>query len=191
MSIDGFCQGYHGVGRKRVLPTPHAWERVAGFGAVGKSSPLLACAPDLRREVGVVLRMKTGVLARLIPGVIRYVYRFISQLAARSVCRRFVSIFLLCAGWSLKWASLQDRLGCFWCAAARFPLAGLQHSSYRFVGRLMSELTGNSSGKMLDVVSRDMRRTIECCGRALRRGLSGAVEPVSKHHIIKNECVHF
>lgn len=75
----------------------------------------------------------------------------------------------------------------------RCPLSSRRTAalSYRFVGRLMSELTGNSSGKMLDVVSRDMRRTIECCGRALRRGLSGAVEPVSKHHIIKNECVHF
>jgi len=33
VSIDGFCvRGYHGVGRQRVLPTPPAWERVAGFG---------------------------------------------------------------------------------------------------------------------------------------------------------------
>lgn len=35
-------------------------------------------------------------------------------LSARSMlsCWRFMSVFLLCAGWSLKWASLQDRLGC-------------------------------------------------------------------------------
>ena len=90
----------------------HAWERVAALGQAGKSSPLLAALRTSGGEVGVVLRMKTGVLARLIRQYV-WIYLFISSQRAQfagGLCLFFFSI--VCAGWSLKWASLQDRLGC-------------------------------------------------------------------------------
>lgn len=37
--------------------------------------PAARCAPDLRREEGVVGSMKTGVLARLIPSGIQYSFK--------------------------------------------------------------------------------------------------------------------
>lgn len=96
MSIDGFCQGgYEGVGRKRVLPTPRACEAVARFGQ--QSNPP-RCSPDLRREVGVVLRMKTGVLVRRCPRLLHNANRCVFPARSALTCRRFVSVFLLCAG---------------------------------------------------------------------------------------------
>lgn len=53
----------------------------------------------------------------------------------------------------------------------------------------MPEMRENSSVKTPDLVSCDMGSSVESKGRVLHRGLSGAVEPVSKHRIIKNECV--
>lgn len=83
--------------------------------------PAARCAPDLRGEVGAVWRMKTGVLARLLVRRIRCVDMFAAQLAARSVAGGLCVFFLLCAGWSLKWASLQDRLGCSGAPLPAFP----------------------------------------------------------------------
>lgn len=106
-----FVRGYHGVGRKRVLPTPHAWERVAGFGQQANSPRCsLRSGPPARSGGG--LEDENGRISPSSPRcdtLCEYIY-----LSARGVlsCRRFVSIFPLCAGWSLKWASLQDRLGC-------------------------------------------------------------------------------
>lgn len=79
--------------------------------------------------------------------------------------------------------------GLLWCAAARFSLAGLQHSLVVFVGRLVSELAEKSSERMLDFGSRDTRSALGSCGRALHRGLSGAVEPSASVTLLKNQRV--
>lgn len=111
--------GYHGVGCKRVLATPHAWERVAGLGS-------RQIVPAARLRFGPPERSgrkKTGVLARLI--ILRAV-TFIYHRAACSVSGALGLFSLLCAGWSLKWASLQDRLG---CSGAPLPAFLLQDCS--------------------------------------------------------------
>lgn len=76
------------------------------------------------RGGGVVLRMKTGVLARHIPGLIHNANIFLYQLS----CRRFVSVFLLCALLSPEVGVAPGQAGLLRCAAARFSLAGLQRS---------------------------------------------------------------
>lgn len=110
----GFCRGGGGITAWGVSGSCR--HLMPGKESLGLGSrqilPAARSAPDLRREVGVVLRKKAGVLARLIPAC--HTLRESIYLSARGTlsCWRFVSIFLLCAGWSLKWASLQDRLGC-------------------------------------------------------------------------------
>lgn len=88
--------------------------------------PAALCAPDLQREVGVVLGNECGRVSTPCPSGSFTHYIYFS--ASSVLCWRFVSIFLLCAGWSLKWASLQDRLGCSGAPLPAFSLAGLQHS---------------------------------------------------------------
>lgn len=66
--------------------------------ALGSSQILPAVSPDLRREVGVVLRMKTGVLVRRCPRLLHNANRCVFPARSALTCRRFVSVFLLCAG---------------------------------------------------------------------------------------------
>lgn len=86
--------------------------------------PGARCAPDLRREVGVVFRMKTGVLA---PNIIYYVNIFIYQLAACTVAGGLY-LFFYCVLLEPEVGVAPGQTGLLWCAAARFSLAGLQHS---------------------------------------------------------------
>lgn len=89
--------------------------------------PAARCAPDLRGEVGVVLRIKTGVLARLILRRICYVNIFIYQLVACSVAGG-LCLFFYCVLVEPEVGVAPGQTGLLWCAAARFSLAGLQHS---------------------------------------------------------------
>lgn len=81
--MDRFYQGYHRAGRKRVLPTAHAWDRDAGFGQRGNSPRCSLALRNSGEKWGVVV-MKPGVLARY-SACDRRCYVCICQLAACTV----------------------------------------------------------------------------------------------------------
>lgn len=136
VSIDGFCRA---GGGNAVLGVSGSWRhltpgnRVAGLGS---RRAVRAARSALRTsgeevfwgvEVAALVLKKTGVLA-LSPPPLTCVY-----LSGRGAlgCWKGLGLFsLLCAlaRRSLKWASLQDRLGCSGAPLPAFSLAGLHHS---------------------------------------------------------------
>lgn len=140
-------------GRQRVRSAPRGCERAAERGRkAGGSSPLLGSGPPA--AVGAVWPEEYGRGTRLPPPGLRSV-----RSAVRAADGRRCP---LCAGGSLKWASLQDRLGCSGapCAAARFPLPGLQRPHVGRTSRTPRLTLSSRSGQ-------SVRR------RAERRGLAG------------------